>query len=74
MVDITIKDVPSGAETNVKEMAMIAIERFLRQKDVVVPAETISNFEKDVDTIREANTLTKKFEVPEKEEQIDEKI
>lgn len=61
-MDITIKDVPEGAEEKVKEMAMVAIERFLRDKDIKVAEEVQTKFETDVDAIREKNGLEKKFE------------
>jgi len=62
MVDVVIKDVPSGAEDKVKEMAVVAIERFKRQ-DLVVPKEAVDVFESEVDAIRTANKLDKKYEV-----------
>ena len=34
--DVIIKDVPNGAEGKVKAMAMIAIERFIKARDVKV--------------------------------------
>ena len=65
MADVLIKSVPEGAEESVKNLAMVAIERFLSARDVKVAEQTIAKFETDVDTIREANGLTKKFEKPE---------
>ena len=61
-MDVIIRDVPSGAEDKVKELAMIAVERFLRSRDVKVADEVNDKFESDVDTIRDANDLAKKFE------------
>ena len=61
-MNITIKDVPKGAEKQIKEMALVAIERFLRERDVRVAEEVQSKFETDIDAIREANELPKKFE------------
>jgi len=60
--DVVIKDVPEGAEIKVKKMAMVAIERYLREKDVKVPEAVTEKFETDVDTIREANDIEKKFD------------
>jgi len=62
MVDVTIKNVPEGAELKVKAMAMIAIERFIKARDVKVAKEVQSKFESDIDAILEANSLDKKFE------------
>ncbi len=71
MADVIIKDVPSGAEADVQRMAMVAIERHLK-KDVKVAEAVQSKFESDVDTIREANSLDKKFEKEVTEEVIEE--
>ena len=60
MVDVIIKDVPSGAEEKVTAMAMVAIERFKRQS-LVVPVAAVEAFEKEVDDIRIANTLDAKY-------------
>jgi len=68
MTDITIKNVPIGAESKVKDLAMVAIERFLKTRDVKVTEAVTDKFETDVDTIRAANDLTKKYEVVEEEE------
>jgi len=77
-MDVTIKDVPSGAEGSVKEMAMVAIERFLRSRDVKVADNITNKFESDVDAIRKKNSLTAKFEkskeVEEPEPPVDEPI
>ena len=67
MADVTIKDVPTGAEDKVKAMAMIAIERFIRARDVAVAEEVQSKFETDIDTILVANGLPKKFDVAKEE-------
>jgi len=61
MVDVTIKDVPSGCEDEVKRMALVAIERFLKTRDVKVSDEVQDKFEKDLDAIRDTNGLSKKF-------------
>jgi len=63
MVDVIIKDVPSGAETKVKQLAMVAIERFVRARDVKVAEVVTDKFETDIDVIRVANALDKKYEV-----------
>ena len=62
MTDVTIKDVPVGAESKVKEMGMIAIERFIQARDVKVEDVVTDKFETDIDTIRTANGLDKKYE------------
>jgi hypothetical protein len=49
-MDITIKNVPEGAEEAVKQMAMVAIERFLI-KPLQPPQEAVSKFQKDMDNI-----------------------
>ena len=64
MVDVTIKDVPSGAEDKVMEMAMVAIERFKRQS-LVVPKADVTTFETEIDAIREVNLLDKKYDTKE---------
>ena len=38
-MDIIIKEVPEGCENQVKEMAAIAVERFLRARDVKIAEE-----------------------------------
>ena len=65
MVDVIIKNVPEGAEEQVKEMAMIAIERFVKQRDVKVAEVVTDKFETDIDVIRVANALDKKYSVEE---------
>jgi len=62
-MDITIKNVPEGAEEQVKQLAMVAIERFVRTRDVKVAEVITTKFESDIDAIRVANTLSKKYEV-----------
>jgi hypothetical protein len=74
MTDVTIKNVPDGAEEKVKELAMVAIERFLRERDVKVTEQVISKFEADVDLIREDNSLTAKFVKLKEDEIINEPI
>jgi len=72
-MNITIKDVPIGAESKVKDLAMVAIERFLKTRDVKVADAVTDKFETDVDTIRVANDLDTKYEVVEEEEPIEPK-
>ena len=62
MVDVIIKNVPVGAEEKVKNSAMIAIERFVKTRDVKVTEAVTIKFEKDIDVIRVANNLDKKYE------------
>ena len=63
MVDVIVRNVPSGAEAKVKELAMVAIERFVRARDVKVAEVVTDKFETDIDVIRIANALDKKYEV-----------
>jgi hypothetical protein len=69
MVDVIIKDVPIGAEEKVKEMAMVAIERFKKQS-LVVPQERIKTFETEIDLIRKSNNLEEKYKKLTEEETI----
>lgn len=64
-MDVLIKNVPEGAEEAVKAMAMVAIERFIRARDVKVSEDVQGKFELDIDTIREANLLDTIYEVKE---------
>ena len=63
MVDVIIKNVPDECVDKVKEYAMVAIERFVKQRDVKIAEEVTSKFETDIDVIRVANALNKKYEV-----------
>jgi len=63
MVDVIVRGVPEGAEEKVKEMAMIAIERFIGARDVKVAEAVTAKFESDIDVIRVANVLDKKYAV-----------
>jgi hypothetical protein len=60
-MNITIKNVPEGAEEAVKQMAMVAIERFL-VKPLQPPQEAITKFQTDMDNILVANDMAKKFQ------------
>lgn len=62
MADVLITNVPDGCEDKVKEMAMVAIERFLKTRDLTIDKTKVDKFETDVDTIREANNLDPKYE------------
>ena len=61
MVDVIVRSVPEGAEEKVKEMSLVAIERFLKDRDLVVSEKVKSKFESDVDAIRVANLFSKKY-------------
>ena len=61
MATVTILNVPEGCETNVKRMAMIAIERFIKARDVSVAEAVTTKFEDDIDIILIANKLPKKY-------------
>ena len=61
MPDVIVKNVPSGCESKILEYSAIAVERFLREKDVKVAEEITTKFETDVDKFRDDNGLDKKF-------------
>lgn len=54
--DVTIKDVPEGAEADVKRMAAVAVERYLRQQ-LVVPQEVLAQVERGVREFKESNEM-----------------
>ena len=56
MVDVTIKNVPEGCEDAVKQMAMVAIERFLKPQ---IDAVQVKTYQDSVDVIRAANGFVK---------------
>lgn len=62
MAEVIIRDVPAGAETAVKEMALVAIERFINSRDVKVAEGVEAKFKIDVDTVRVSNGLPKKYD------------
>ena len=69
-MDITIKDVPTQAIADrIKNSAMRIIEDMRKPS---VTAEKQAEYETDIDTIREANELDKKFEKEVTEEVIEE--
>ena len=75
MTDIIIQDVPIGAESKVKELAMVAIERFLKQQDLQVAPATMELYKTKVDSIYKNNGLKEKYKIeveekPEKPEEI----
>jgi hypothetical protein len=57
MADVTIKDVPEGAEADVKRMAMTAIERFLRLRDLKVDEAKVTKCNQDIRAIKVANQM-----------------
>ena len=61
MVNVTIKDVPDDAVLSVKEYAMVAIERYLKARDLQIEESKKDKFETDVDLIRISNDLEKKY-------------
>ena len=61
-MNITIKNVPEGAENAVKEMAMVAIERFKAKTELAIPEATKKTYEDSIDVIRVANSMSKKYE------------
>ena len=62
MADVIIKDVPVGAEQAVKDLALVAIDRFIKARDVKVAEAVQTKYESDIDAICIANDLPKKFE------------
>ncbi len=63
-MDITIKDVPEGAEEEVKKLAMVAIERFMLKP--LQPAEAdVKTFQDGLDAILKKNGMSAKFTVEE---------
>ena len=66
-MDITIKDVPEGAEEAVKQMAMVAIERFIEARDVKIADAIQTKYESDIDAILVANDLDAKYTKPAEE-------
>lgn len=66
-MDVVIKNVPEGAETQVREMASVAVERFLRNRDLKVAEVTQKAFEDTLDNFRVDNSLQAKFKVVEAE-------
>ena len=67
MATVTIKNVPDGAEAKVKAMAMVAIERFIKARDVKVAEAVTTKYETDIDVIRVANDLSTKFAIVEED-------
>ena len=63
-MDITIKNIPEGAEDSVKALAAVAVERFLL-KPLQPPKADVDTFQETVDSFLEANGLPKKFAVVE---------
>ena len=64
-MDVTITGVPDGAEDSVKELACVAVERFIRARDLRISEEVENRFQNDVDTARVSNGLRPKFIVEE---------
>jgi hypothetical protein len=63
MSDVIIKNVPTGAEAKVQELAMVAIQRFIKARDVKIEEAVQTKYESDIDTILVANELPAKFAV-----------
>lgn len=63
-MDITIKDVPEGAEGEVKNLAAVAVERFL-SKPLQPPIQEVEAFKTAVDSFLISNEMPKKFDVAE---------
>ena len=55
-MDIILKEIPEECEKEVKYMAMVAVERFLR-KSLDVDAAKLLKFETDLDNIKTANNM-----------------
>lgn len=67
MADVTIVGVPDGAENDVKNMAMVAIERYLTRRAQVVDEVKKKAFEDSIDTIRTSNNLDAKYTIVQRE-------
>lgn len=59
-VDVTIKNVPEGAEEKVKELAAVAVERFLLAP-LQPPQTEVTKFQSDFNKFLEDNSLDKKY-------------
>lgn len=59
-MDITLKDIPEEVVEEVKEKAISIVEEYKRSK-LTIPEETVATFKEEVDTIRVANDLDKKY-------------
>lgn len=59
-MDLTIKNVPTGAEEQVKQMALIAIDKYL-QLALQPPKEILENYKTTIDAVLIANGLDPKF-------------
>lgn len=70
-MDITLKNVPEGCEEEVKRMAGVAVERFLRQQ-MVVPKEVEAQVTASIKAFKDANTETKEEVVEETKEATEE--
>ena len=64
MTDITFKDIPEGAEEHVKELAAVAVERFLRLS-LKPSEEQEAQVRIDTDAFRKANAIPPKYPTPE---------
>jgi hypothetical protein len=53
-MDVVIKNVPEGCEEEVKRMAGVAVERFLRQQ-MVVPREVVEQVTASIKAFKDAN-------------------
>lgn len=62
-MDVIIKNVPEGAEKQVLEMASVAVERFLRARDLKVAEVVQKTFEDTLDNFRVDNKLEAKFKI-----------
>ena len=61
-MDVVIRNVPEGCEQQVKDLALVAIERFLR-RDVKVAEAVEQKFKDDVDAFLTANSMPTKYAV-----------
>lgn len=62
MTDITIKNVPDEFVEDLKELAVGMIEDYKRNNEVQPDEEKVATFKTEVDAIRVANGLAKKYE------------
>jgi len=61
MSDVIIKNVPDGAEQMVKELAMVAIERYLKIRMIREDTEKVQQYEDAIDVIYLDNGLSAKY-------------
>jgi hypothetical protein len=59
MVDITIKNVPEDCVEDVKEMALVAVKRYLKKKELQIDEEKVTSYNTKVEEFMTSNSLNK---------------